>query len=145
MIAVDTNILVHAHRSDSEFNAKAMSVMVGLAEGAAPWAIPWPCIHEFVAITTNARIFRVPSPIEAALAQVTVWLESPSATAIGEGPGYFDHFARLATSGRAAGGVVHDARIAALCVYWGVDELWTGERDFARFPELRVMNPLASS
>jgi predicted nucleic acid-binding protein len=41
-----------------------------------------------------------------------------------------------------AGAQVHDARIAALCLHHGVTELWTADRDFGRFPELRTRNPL---
>jgi predicted nucleic acid-binding protein len=69
MIAVDTKILVYAHRADSEWHAPAMEVLAGLANGAAPWAIPWPCVHEFLAVVTHPRIFatwrskaRLPAP-----------------------------------------------------------------------------------
>ena len=56
MIAVDTNILVYAHRADSEWHDRAALRLRELAEGRAPWAIPWPCIHEFLAIVTHPRI-----------------------------------------------------------------------------------------
>ena len=42
MIAVDTNLLVFAHREDSPFHEAALRSLVLLAEGRAPWAIPWP-------------------------------------------------------------------------------------------------------
>ena len=44
--------------------------------------------------------------------------------------------------GQVSGPLVHDARIAALCVSHGVHELWTADRDFGRFPALQVRNPL---
>ena len=53
MIAVDTNILVYAHRRDSEWHEKAYRLIQSLAEGSAPWAIPWPCLHEFLAVVTH--------------------------------------------------------------------------------------------
>ena len=53
MIAVDTNLLVYAHRRDSEWNTAARSALSDLAEGRRAWAIPWPCVHEFVAIVTH--------------------------------------------------------------------------------------------
>lgn len=56
MIAVDTNILVYAHRKDSPFHGNAYESILELAEGRTPWAIPWPCIHEFLAITTYSKI-----------------------------------------------------------------------------------------
>ena len=42
MIAVDTNILVYAHREESPFFDLAAAKLAGLAEGKAQWAIPWP-------------------------------------------------------------------------------------------------------
>ncbi|MEK6245650.1 MAG: hypothetical protein AABM33_14270 [Pseudomonadota bacterium] len=50
----------------------------------------------------------------------------------------------VAVRGRIEGGAIHDARIAALCLHHGVKELWTVDRDFSRFPALRVRNPLVS-
>lgn len=40
------------------------------------------------------------------------------------------------------GPMIHDARIAAICLSHGVKKLWTCDRDFARFPSLRHENPL---
>jgi hypothetical protein len=70
MIAVDTNILVYAHRLDSEWNEKAFSCLVKLAVSPAVWAIPWPCLHEFFAVVTHARIYDPPSTPEQAVAQI---------------------------------------------------------------------------
>ncbi len=58
MIAVDTNILVYAHRKDSPLHISAAAAIQRLAEGTAPWAIPWPCLHEFLSVTTNLKIFK---------------------------------------------------------------------------------------
>ena len=54
MIAVDTNILVYAHRKDATPHAQAAAAVTKLAEGKTAWAIPWPCVHEFLAIVTHA-------------------------------------------------------------------------------------------
>ena len=67
MIAVDTNILVYAHREDSEWHAAAYAKLARLAEGGGGWAIPWPCVHEFLAIVTHPRIFSPPTPLPAAI------------------------------------------------------------------------------
>ena len=142
MIALDTNLLVYAHRRDSEWHDRAAEAVKGLAEARKPWAIPWPCIHEFLAIASHPRIYDPPSRVEAALDQVAAWLESPSLRLLSEGPGYADHLASLLTLSRAAGAKVHDARIATLCAYHGVRELWSADRDFSRFPSLTVRNPL---
>lgn len=141
MIAVDSNLLVYAHRRDSEFHREAREAIRGLAEGRASWAVPWPCVHEFLAIVTH-KIYRPPSTPEQALAQVEAWLGSPTLRLLAESGEYWQVLARLLASGRIAGPMVHDARVAALCIHHGVRELWTADRDFGRFPELRARNPL---
>ena len=142
MIAVDTNLLVYAHREESPWHEAAAELMVKLAEGPAPWALPWPCVHEFLAITTHPRIFAPPTPLALALEQVDAWLESPSLVLLAEAGEYWGQLRRTLASGRIAGPQVHDARIAALCQHHGVSELWSADRDFGRFPGLTVRNPL---
>lgn len=142
MIAVDTNVLVYAHRRDADGHARAAACLSALAAGRAPWAIPWPCLHEFVAIATHPRIYAPPSTAEQALAQVEAWLESPSLTLLSEDEAYWPTLRTLLRGAAIAGPAVHDARIAALCVRHGVTELWTADRDFGRYPALRVRNPL---
>lgn len=144
MIAVDTNILVYAHREDSEFHEEALGRMLELAEGVSRWAIPWPCIHEFFAVLTHPRIYDPPTSASVALDALRVWMESPYCKMIGEGPGYFDQFESLVKSSRVAGGAIHDARIAAICLHNGVSVLWTADRDFSRFGALATHNPLIS-
>jgi toxin-antitoxin system PIN domain toxin len=141
VIAVDTNILVYAHREDSPFHDRARARLVELAEGGA-WALPWPCVHELVAIVTHPRIFRTPTPVALAVEMIEALFESPGLSLLGETEGYWPVFRRLVEAGRISGPAVHDARIAALCVANGVRELWTADRDFSRFPELAVRNPL---
>ena len=142
MIALDTNILVYAHRADAPWHAEASAVVRALAEGPSTWSIPWPSVHEFLAIVTHARIFDPPTPLPKAADQVAAWLESPSVVLLSEGPGYWSHLAGTLDGGRVTGAKAHDARIAALCIHHGVRELWTADRDFSRFPALTVRNPL---
>ena len=145
MIAVDTNVLVHAHRRDGDLHHRAQSAIRSLAEGPVPWAIPWPCIHEFLAIVTHPRIFDPPSTTSEALDQVEAWNESPTLVLLGETPDHWVQLRDLITDGKVVGPRVHDARIAALCAAHGVAELWTADRDFGRFPALRTRNPLATA
>ncbi|MCB9177654.1 MAG: PIN domain-containing protein [Caldilineae bacterium] len=142
MIAVDTNLLVYAHRRDSEWNTAARSALSDLAEGRRAWAIPWPCVHEFVAIVTHPKIYQPPSTIAEAIDQVEAWLESPGLLLLAEADGYWPRLRALAEGGRVRGPMIHDARVAALCRLHGVRELWTADRDFGRFPELRCRNVL---
>ena len=142
MIAVDTNLLVYAHREESPWHVAAFGRIVSLAEGLTPWAVPAPCLHEFLAIATHPRIFDPPTPLETAVDYVAALLESPALEILAEGDGYWEVLDDVARSARAVGPKIHDARIAALCVFHGVAELWTADRDFSRFPQLTVRNPL---
>ncbi len=99
-------------------------------------------MHEFLAITTHPRIFAPPTPLARALDQVEAWFESPSLVVLGESPSYWETFRKLAITGKLAGPVMHDGRVAALCRDHGVRELWSADRDFGRFPAVTVRNPL---
>jgi len=142
LVAVDTNLLVYAHRADSDFHERADRVLAGLAEGRASWAIPWPCLYEFYAIVTHPKIYRPPTPPKDALIQIEYWLESPSLVLLHEGDRFFDALKTVLESAKVVGGAVHDARIAALCKRHGVRTLLSADRDFSRFPTLSVENPL---
>jgi len=142
MIAVDTNLLVYAHREDSPFHNEAYACIRTLAEGNGAWAIPWPCVHEFLAIVTHPRIFDPPTPPQQAIEQIEAWIESPHLALISESSGYLPHIFAAVRRGRIKGAQVHDARVAALCRHHGVRELWTADRDFSRYRGFAARNPL---
>jgi hypothetical protein len=142
VIAIDSNILVYSVREDSPWHKAALAVVRRLAEGPAPWAIPWPCIHEFLAVVTHPRIYRPPTALEKAMLQAEYWMESPTLRLLGEGPGYWQHLKTLLAAGKGAGPLVHDARVAAICRAGGVGELWSADRDYSRFHGIAVRNPL---
>ena len=142
MIAIDTNLLVYAHREDSSWHEAAYQHLTELAEAKAPWAIPWPCIHEFLAIVTHAKIFDPPTPLEVALDQIAAWLEAPGLVLLAEAEGYWQEIHEALMTGRVVGAQVHDARVAAVCRLHGIEELWTADRDFGRFPGIKTRNPL---
>jgi toxin-antitoxin system PIN domain toxin len=142
MIALDTNVLVYAHRADSPFHEAARDCVVALAEGRAAWGIPWPCVHEFYGIVTHPRRYLPPSKPAQACEQIGLWLSSPSVRLIGESGGHWSALSQMLLDGKIAGPMVHDARIAAICLEHGVREFWTADRDFSRFPQLNCRNPL---
>ena len=144
MIAVDTNILVYAHRRDSEWHEPASNCVRELAEGVASWALPWPCLHEFFSIVTHERIYSPPTNPTKAIEQIRAWLESPSVVLLAETSGYSDILAKLLERSKISGPRVHDCRIAALCIHHGVRELLSADRDFSRFVDLRTRNPCIS-
>jgi toxin-antitoxin system PIN domain toxin len=143
VIAVDTNVLVYAHREDSPHHAAASAVLASLAQGPAPWAVPWPCLHEFLAVVTHPRIYRPPTTTDVALAALAALVAAPNVRVLSETDDHAEILAGLAATPGVVGPRVHDARIAAICLGHGVSELWSADRDFSWFPALRVRNPLA--
>lgn len=142
MLAVDTNVLVYAHRREAAEHPIAARLVKKLAEGDLPWAIAWPCVCEFLSVVTNTRIWKdaASTPKEAA-AQIDAWLSSPSLQVIGETGDFWSILGGLVQRPRVRGPVVHDARVAAICIAHGVESLLSRDRDFSLFPELSVENP----
>ena len=145
MIAVDTNLLVYAHRRESRAYETAYKVLLELSEGERVWAIPWPCCYEFFSVVTNRRIWReAATPPERAWAQLEAWTASPSNQLIGETDNFLSVLKGFVQRPRVRGAVVHDARVAAICIAHGVEMLLTRDRDFSLFPELPTRDPINS-
>ncbi len=142
MIAVDTNILVHAHHADSDLHALAKHAVTELAESGQPWAVPIHCVVEFYGIVTHRGIWRIPSTPAQAVDQINAWHESPTLRLLGDQANVVARLLELVLRAQVAGPKIHDARIAAVCQSHGVRELWTVDRDFSSFPSLRTRNPL---
>lgn len=144
MIAVDTQILVYAHRTESEFHMAATMALNTLIKAGGRWAIPWPCLHEFIAVVTNPKAFSNPTPPNVAIGTIKKYLQAEGMTTISEGPQHLWFLSEVLRSSGAVGGVVHDARVAAICMENGVSEIWTNDRDFRKFTGIRTSNPVRS-
>ena len=142
MVAVDTNVLVYAHRREAREHAIAQKLLRELAEGPRTWAIPWPCVYEFFSVVTNSRIWKdAASTPTQAWSQLNAWLSSPTLQLLSEPANFPSILADFVTRPRVRGPIVHDARVAAICVAHAVDALLTRDRDFELFPELKRKNP----
>ena len=141
MIAIDTQLLVYAHRKDSPWHRPASDKIAALANTGARWAIPMHCLVEFYSVVTRA-VYRPPSTPKQALQQIDNWVEAPSLTVLSEDVQTWEFVRDLALAAAIRGPRIYDARIAAVCLQHGVTELWTHDRDLSRFPALRVRNPL---
>jgi toxin-antitoxin system PIN domain toxin len=138
MIAVDTNVLVYAFFSDSDFHEPAKASLAALASGSIAWALPWPCLHEFYAVVTNPKLFPHPGLAHAAIDQITQWLSAPSVVPIAESRTHWRTLRAILDGATIVGPRVHDAKIAAICLDHGVTEILTLDRDFSLFPGLKV-------
>ena len=95
-------------------------------------------------IVTHERVFDPPTDLDRAIDDLESGLGPPSLVMLGESPAHAAHLRRMVEEGRTTGNLVHDAHIAALAVEHGVSEVWTLDRDFARFPGIKLRNPLIS-
>ena len=139
MIAVDTNVLVAAHRLDAARHQQALGWVRFLAEGQEPWAIPVYCLGEFLRVVTHRRVFNPPSTIAQAVDAVDALLESPSVRILLPTAGHWSLLKAAIQVGEATGNMVLDAQIAALCREHGVDRLLSEDRDFKRFPTVELV------
>jgi toxin-antitoxin system PIN domain toxin len=141
MIAVDTNVLVHAHRRESAFFEPARDSLAKLSGGRAPWGIPFHCLVELYGIVTHPSIWKTPSTPAQARNQIEVWRGAPGLVVLADEATALEHLLDLVLAAQVRGPGVHDARIAAVCLSHGVTEIWTVDRDFSQFPPLRARKP----
>lgn len=139
MRAVDTNVLVAAHRAGLPRHEKARAWIRHLAEGSQPWGLPVFALGEFVRVVTHPRVFDPPSTLDQALSAIDALLASPTARVLSPGRRYPELFAAACRAADARGNLAFDAQIAAVCVEHGASRLLTLDRDFARFPHIEIV------
>ncbi|HEX5481411.1 MAG TPA: TA system VapC family ribonuclease toxin [Terriglobia bacterium] len=141
---MDTNLLIYARRQEPAEHELALRLLRELSTGAEPWAIPWPCVYEFIRVVTHPRVFHPPTPVQEAWEAMKLLMDSPSVVVLSEGDRHRAILDDLLASSPVTGNLVHDAHIAALLIEHGVQEILTNDDDFRRFPKLRVTNPFRS-
>jgi toxin-antitoxin system PIN domain toxin len=138
LIAVDTNILIHADREEMPLHAEALGALRRLAEGHAAWALPVFCVGEFLRVVSHPRVFDPPTPVLEAFASIDALLASPSVRLLVPSERFLPLLRDLVRQGNATGNLVFDAMIAAVCLEHGARTLLTEDRDFARFPGIQA-------
>jgi uncharacterized protein len=141
MIALDTNFLVYAHRNDNSFHTIARTAISRLIDEGLPWGVPVACVHEFLAVVTNPRIFKEPTPRDLAFNQIDALLAQSGACLLLPTERHLEVLRELSTRANAIGAQMHDARIAALCIENGATQLWSADRDFSAYDQLQVRRP----
>ncbi len=141
MIVLDANILLYAYDSVSPQHATARAWIERVFSGADPVGLPWQTVSAFLRIMTNPRLPGERFTLEEAVQVVESWLEQPNVRLLAPGDDHWVLFRQMIVEGQASGGLVTDAQLAALTMEYG-GELHTTDRDFARFPGLRWINPI---
>lgn len=142
MILVDANLLLYAYNTSSEHHGGARRWLEGLlSRPQQPIGLPWATVLAFLRISTNSRAFPSPYSIAEAASFVSDWLANPAVTLLGPGERHWPILSSLLSTAQIRGPLVTDAHLAALAIEHGA-VLYTTDRDFARFPGLRTLNPL---
>ena len=119
MKAVDTSLLLAAHRAECGEHAQSARTLAGLCEGREPWGLPLDVINEFVRLVTHQRLFNPPSPSDTALQFVHALVSSPACKVLLPGERSVDRIQHLDPH------EVIESRIAACCARHEVSELLT--------------------
>ncbi|MBM3646365.1 MAG: type II toxin-antitoxin system VapC family toxin [Alphaproteobacteria bacterium] len=143
MILVDANILIYAFDADSPQHVAAYDWLDARFNGTARIALPWSSLLAFLRIVTNPRVMRRPASMVEARAQVRSWLDCPAVWIPTPGERHAEILDSLLAAVNVHGNLVMDAHLAALALEHGL-ELHSTDSDFARFPGLRWLNPLAA-
>ena len=141
MRLVDVNVLVYAHRLDTPGHENYAAWLRDLLAGQEPYGISDLVLSGFLRVVTNPKVFKQPTPIEAALDFTAVIRTQPNCVPVEPGRRHWDIFAGLCRSAGVKGNLVPDAWFAALAIESG-SEWITTDRDFSRFPGLRWRHPL---
>ena len=142
MKIVDANLLVYAYVPSLQQHAAARRWFEQTLTEDEAVGLAWPSVLGFVRIVTNARIFRVPLPLDRAVAVVDEWLQQQAVELILPTPRHWTALREMLVSGQAKGPLASNAHLAALAREHGA-VIYTSDRDFLRFPGVRVVNPLS--
>jgi hypothetical protein len=141
VILLDANLLLYAHNTSSKEHRATVSWIEEILAGPAPIGLSWETILAFLRVSTTPRIFGEPLDVEAAAAIVSDWLRRPNVSIVSPTQRHWEIFSKLLPRPRVRGSLIMDAHLAALAIEHGAT-LCTNDRDFARFPGLRVEYPL---
>jgi len=141
VVLADVNVLVYAHREDTEHHLACRSWLEATINGEERYGVSELVLSGFVRITTHPKVFASPSPLMAALEFAEQVREQPGAMLIEPGERHWSIFRRLCVEAKAKGNLVPDAYFAALAIEGGCEWITT-DRDYSRFPGLRWRSPL---
>lgn len=144
MILLDVNVLLAAHRADHPHHELVRPWFDRLLAGSEPFSVPDIAWASFIRISTNRRIFTVPTPLADAFEFLRTVRAQPAHLPLKPGPDHLEAFEQLCHEADAPGDLAADAYLASLAVDQGAT-LVSLDRDFARFPRLRWKLPGESS
>lgn len=143
MIVADANLLIYAHDSMAVEHLAARAWLEEVFSGSEVFGLPWQSVSAFIRICTNSRFTGDRFPTETAIGIVQSWMALRQVRPLSPTERHWAIFQRMLIEGQIRGPRATDAQLAALTIEHG-GVLYTTDRDFARFPGLRWVNPLTS-
>jgi toxin-antitoxin system PIN domain toxin len=140
VLLLDVNVVLAAHRADHSEHATVRPWFDQLLAGDEAFGVPALVWASFLRLTTNRRIFSVPTPLGEAFAFVEATCAQPRHLLVGPGPRHLALLRRLCEEAGATGDLVPDAVLAAVAVENGCI-VATLDRDFARFSSVSHLRP----
>jgi toxin-antitoxin system PIN domain toxin len=141
VILVDANLLLYAEDTLSEEHATACAWWDKQLSGSEPVGLCWPVLTAFIRIGTNARLQQRPLTLKEAITRVQSWFDQRCVRLIQPTDQHWPLFQQMLRAGNATANLVSDAQLAALAIEHNC-VLHSTDRDFARFPKLKWINPL---
>jgi hypothetical protein len=144
LILIDANLLLYAYHPASAHHQRSRTWLEKVLSGGEPVRLAWATVLAFIRISTSPRVFEAPLTVDEAAAVVSAWFTRPCVAILEPGERHWEVLRSLLSAGQVLGPLVMDAHLAALALEHGAT-LHTNDRDFARFPGLRVSSPLVEA
>jgi hypothetical protein len=141
MILIDANLLLYAYDIASPHHEAARDWLENTLSGPEQMGLAWVTLLAFMRLGTSHRLLKHPLSIAEVTAIVSAWLERPTVTLLNPGERHWDILHGVMAKGQAQGSLIMDAHLAALAIEYGAT-LASTDRDFARFPGVKLLNPL---
>lgn len=141
MMLIDANLLLYAYDPRASQHEASRRWLEATLSGSALVRFAWLSLWAFLRISTNPRVYERPLALAEAQAAVSSWLRQPVVGLLEPGERHWELLQQMTSGGQTSGPLVMDAVLAAIAVEHGAT-LYTTDRDFTRFADLRWTNPL---
>lgn len=140
MVAVDSNVLIYAHRRGAPEHRVALEVLRELWEGTTSWSIAWPSIYEFARVMTHPLAVEYPFTTSNLIGAIEQILKSPSVVMLGHTDRHWRTAVPTMSKVQPIANAAFDIQIASILLENGVTSIYTRDKAFAQLG-LTVINP----
>lgn len=144
MICPDVNLLLYSVNEAFPQHRAAKAWWDERLSGAEPVALLHVVILGFVRLATHREVFTSPLTIAQAIEVVDSWVAQPNVRMVAPPETHWEVLKTMLKSGHAGGNLTTDAHIAAMASEYGMT-VYSNDADFARFPSVKTVNPLAEA